>query len=317
MKPFNFFLLLLVLTNQSLKAATCTASNGAWTSASTWSCGRIPIAGDVAVIPSGVTVTVSQNQSTTANTLQISGTLSFSNGAKLTLPNTGTVTIFSGGQVSGGNGGSVLSIGSTDIYTGGAAPLSGPTTCTVAGCGALPVTLVTFKATNLNNNSALISWETINENNSHFFVLKRGKYLNDFSKIAQIEAHGQSNTKQYYSFVDESLSAGIYYYQLEQTDHDGLTQYFRPLSIVIEDTDYPFHVFPNPVKEQTFRVKIDGIENNIISLNSINGQSIIIETQKESENVFIVTPKQVLASGIYFLHVRNNTYEKSYKIIVP
>ena len=80
--------------------ATCTSqgSGGNWSSTATWSCGRVPLTTDTAVIASGspVTVTTSNGSAPTALTVNVGATLTINSGITLTINGnvavTGTVT---------------------------------------------------------------------------------------------------------------------------------------------------------------------------------------------------------------------------------
>ena len=88
-------------------AATCTSNAGAvnWGAAATWSCGNIPAAGDVVIIPNGSTVTFNANTNTLAS-LQIDsgGTLAIAAGSAAdvnlggNLVNNGTINLNASGS---------------------------------------------------------------------------------------------------------------------------------------------------------------------------------------------------------------------------
>lgn len=316
MKKLFIFFLIYCFTVNLANAETCTASNGSWSNAGTWSCGRVPTAGDIAVIPVNITVTVAGNLSSTVPTLNISGTLSFGNGDKLNLPTTAVVNIYSGGQVSGGNGGSTLSVGAVAVYTGGGIPLSGPTTCTAGGCGTLPVSLVSFKAILNNDQSVLLNWETVSEKDSRYFLLNRGNSLDVLHEITRIDAAGQSTTRRSYSFTDIKAPLGTNYYQLSEVANNGIVKSFRPVSVVVEDPNAPFGVFSNPSDNKSFRVKVENAESAILSLFTANGRAITFKITEESETVVIVHPIENLASGVYLLNVKNNGTERTHKIVI-
>lgn len=94
--------ILLLAPLASAWAGTITAgATGTWSSTSTWTGGVVPGNGDVAVIPSGKTVTVNQDIGTAGNgikSIYVAGTLSYDNAAvrTITFASSGTNPIGSG-----------------------------------------------------------------------------------------------------------------------------------------------------------------------------------------------------------------------------
>ncbi len=116
------------------KAVVCTATgNGAWNTAANWSCGFVPGCGDLIIIPTGLTVTITTQLSypgcTTAVTLSIYGTLKFVTGNKLELPCNSQLYIHAGASIQPGTGGgnsNLISICDNTVWNAGSGPLTGP-----------------------------------------------------------------------------------------------------------------------------------------------------------------------------------------------
>jgi hypothetical protein len=119
--------LVVFFSPHSALAATCTASNGNWSSAGIWSCGHVPLATDDVVIPNtngvnvtvdtaAVALTVTFTGGNRANAITVSGTnsLTVTNAVTINAP-TGAVTK----QIAVGAG--TLSAGSMSITSGTAA----------------------------------------------------------------------------------------------------------------------------------------------------------------------------------------------------
>jgi len=144
------FLLIIVfsLTYLFANSTVCTSTgDGDWTNSATWSCGRAPIDGDTIVVDSGDLVTVNCVCGIYTNMrIEIYGELYFDNGMKITMDSTGVVQIYAGGKVSGGNGGSKITIGGEDKWDANDGDLIGPVyscdTCDAFDPGVIPIELI-------------------------------------------------------------------------------------------------------------------------------------------------------------------------------
>src|SRR4051812_32392883 len=111
-KKIYFIVLLLIsfdVISFNAKAGSCSANaTGNWETPGNWSCGHIPGAGDIVTIGVGITVTVTGNNAALIGNLNVSGTLTFTNGSKVNLAATSVVNVYSGGSIGGGNAGAKL-----------------------------------------------------------------------------------------------------------------------------------------------------------------------------------------------------------------
>ena len=109
--------ILLSITNTIPAMCTLVVDNGNWSSASSWDCGYIPASdGDTMVIPSSMTVVVDLNSPTYVDMrIEVYGTMQFSNGKKINMDSDGTVEIYTGGTLTGGNSGSPVINGDGEL----------------------------------------------------------------------------------------------------------------------------------------------------------------------------------------------------------
>ena len=125
MKNFLLLFLIPLLISFQLNAATRTASvSGNWSSTATWGSNPAPVAGDIANINAGITVTVDVNSAcATLNVYQAvngTATLKFNSGTVLTV--SGVVTI---GTATGSQKGVIdMTSGGTLTLTGSGTPLT-------------------------------------------------------------------------------------------------------------------------------------------------------------------------------------------------
>ena len=208
-----------------------------------------------------------------------------------------------GGSGSGGNG----SNGST-----------GQVIVTVLS-SALPVSLLYFKAKatqNTEGNAVGLAWATASELNAQNFKIERSRDLKAFELVATVKAAGNSKEQQEYSLTDQKPSFGTSYYRLTQIDFDGTPHFYTPVAVVIEDKTLPFGVFPNPVNNKVFNLKVESADEAQITLHNLLGNTVAIQTSKISETVVEVKPQSELVAGTYIVTVQGLAGKKGYKLVV-
>lgn len=181
---------------------------------------------------------------------------------------------------------------------------------------ALPVELTLFQTEVANNQKVNIKWETATEIKSSHFILERSRDAVNYKSIAQIEAAGASVVKKTYNFTDESALFGTNYYRLSQIDRDGTQQVFRPQAVIIDDTDLPFGVFPNPSTGENFKVKVEDSEEANLKLTDFTGRDIGMNINKLTQTILEITPFESLKVGTYILEVQTLGSLKNYKILI-
>ena len=88
------------------------------------------------------------------------------------------------------------------------------------------------------------------------------------------------------------------------------------MAVVIEDKALPFGVFPNPVNNKVFNLKVESADEAQITLHNLLGNTVAIQTSKISETVVEVKPQLELATGTYIVTVQGLAGKKGYKLVV-
>ncbi len=174
----------------------------------------------------------------------------------------------------------------------------------------LPITLIDF-TTKCNSNSIVANWSTASENNNHYFELQRSADGVDYTAIARIDGHGNSNVQQNYSYEDFVSEDITYYYRLKQVDYDGRFEYYHTISSVDNGCvkkDHEVIIFPNPAND---KLSIKFKNNDLVTIEIINDCGQLVYSTNEKLNNQIDIPISHLATGIYAVRVVNN-----YKTIV-
>jgi hypothetical protein len=181
---------------------------------------------------------------------------------------------------------------------------------------AVPVEITSFQTQVSDNQKVTIRWETASEINSHYFILEHSRDAVNYIIIANIEAAGSSQIKKSYSFTDENALFGTNYYRLKQIDKDGIQQIFRPQSVVIEDVNVPFGIFPNPLLVDKFKVKVEDSDEAQLLLTDFEGNKVKIKTEKLTQTILEISPLENLKMGMYLLQVQTLGSVKRHKILV-
>jgi hypothetical protein len=222
----------LLLISIYAKAGSCSANGtGNWETPGTWSCGHVPGAGDNVTIGSGIVIAVNANNPANIGNLDILGTLQFTNGSKINLASASVVNIYSGGSITGGNGGAKLVFPSAS-YAG---PFSttGPFFFSNGGSGSglLSLTLVSFYSS-LQNQDVILYWKTENEENIKSFEIESGGNGNsDWQPLEIIPSMAGEGGGYSYRFIDHAKMNGDRYYRLKIISRDGKYAYSKVLLI--------------------------------------------------------------------------------------
>jgi hypothetical protein len=191
---------------------------------------------------------------------------------------------------------------------------------------ALPVELTTFSGS-VNGSIVTLVWATASELNNHGFEVDRATsaQLNDgnWTKIGFINGNGTSNSTKDYTFTDNNLNQGLYYYRLKQIDNDGNYRYSNTVSLNI-NSQLAFVLeqnYPNPFNPSTvisFQIPL----NSHVSLDvyDIIGKKVatLVDEEKTAGkySVELSANKFNLSSGIYVYTLSAGNYSSAKKFIL-
>lgn len=116
------------------------------------------------------------------------------------------------------------------------------------GTTPLPVTWLDFTAQR-QANQVLLQWSTASEINTQDFVVQHSLNAADWASLGSIDAAGNSNIANRYSYLHTSPVKGsntINYYRILQRDLDGKFSFSKILSLRFEDGREEVLVYPNP-----------------------------------------------------------------------
>lgn len=182
----------------------------------------------------------------------------------------------------------------------------------------LPVVLMSFEV-KVYYGILKLSWQTTTELNNDYFTIERSNDGTTFSAIAAVQGFGTTNEPQEYEFTDEDPIPGLSYYRLKQTDFDGTTETFRPVSVVFREESYQASLFPNPLKNRELNIDLTDLsfKSDVkLSIFDISGYAVF-ESVITSGDLHKVSKFDVgfLPKGAYVVNLSGDGIQQYLKLV--
>jgi hypothetical protein len=162
----------------------------------------------------------------------------------------------------------------------------------------LPITLLSFSA-EAKKEHVELNWATTAEINNDYFDVEHSVDGINFTSISRIKGAGNSTQTLNYSAIHHTLSKGLSYYRLKQTDFDGKTSYSKKVAVDFNNTkDVTLDIYPNPFSgEATFQTSEILKDASVIVYNS---HGAVKEIENISGQTFTFE-RENLRSGLYWI----------------
>lgn len=175
---------------------------------------------------------------------------------------------------------------------------------TGVSCLPFPLELLNFSGHNMGSVNHL-SWQTNMEVNTSHFVVEKSVDAQTFSPIGQVQAAGNANTPQLYTFDDDAPQM-VNFYRLQMLDLDGTKKQSNTIEIRLTALPPSVVVFPNPFTEG-INVEVQGIEGEVsFKLYNELGQEIMIEKWNNQGTSIQSIPLKALSKGVYVYRILLN-----------
>ncbi len=102
------------------------------------------------------------------------------------------------------------------------------------------------------NNTVQLNWQTAQEINNHYFEILHSTDAVTFSPIGKVFSMGNSSTPKQYQFMHNIIMNGYQYYQLVQTDINGMKTLSATLKVKMGEETFSLKLFPNPASDNIF-----------------------------------------------------------------
>lgn len=182
----------------------------------------------------------------------------------------------------------------------------------------IPVELTSFTSKVIDN-SVLLNWSTATELNNYGFEIQRtsDRSFTDWSSIGFINGRGTTSEPQTYSFRDDNLASGKYYYRLKQIDFDGTYEFTHIVEAEILNPN-EFNLsqnYPNPFNPITKIKFANPVDASVkLSIYNITGEKVkeIVNKFYNSGNHEISFDGSDLNSGVYFYKIEFTSADGTY-----
>ena len=186
--------------------------------------------------------------------------------------------------------------------------------------GTIPVELVSFSATALENKVRL-EWTTATETNNSGFEIQRSTESESWEKVSFVDGKGTTTELNSYVYVDNNVTSGTYSYRLKQIDFDGTVSYSSVIEVVVGvPVEYELaQNFPNPFNPTT-KIRFSLPEQAVVNLTVYNvlGQkvaTVVDETLEAGIHNFNFDASN-LNSGVYYYRIKTDNFVEVKKMML-
>lgn len=173
----------------------------------------------------------------------------------------------------------------------------------------LPVKLIHFNVSRVDDNTVLLNWATVEELNSAKFDIQRSSNGKLWETIGSQLASKVSNHRVEYNYTDFDRVIGTVYYRLKMIDLDGTFSYSNIKTIQSSRTN-SIYLYPNPASDRLYlNAELLSVGVQKIKIISLNGTVVYSKSytddnfQNELSNGIRI---QSLPLGIYVVNVLLN-----------
>jgi Secretion system C-terminal sorting domain len=171
----------------------------------------------------------------------------------------------------------------------------------------VPVELTSFSA-NVADRSVLLNWTTATEVNNQGFEIERSEDGISFSNIGFVPGFGTTTEPKSYSYTDQSINSGKYYYRLQQIDYNGSFNYSNVVEVEVSlPTEFSLEQnYPNPFNPLTsiqFSLPVDA--QVTIGVYNLVGEKVdeVVNKDFSTGSHKVNFNASTLTSGIYFYQI--------------
>ncbi len=181
----------------------------------------------------------------------------------------------------------------------------------------LPLNLLEFKG-HLENNNALLSWKTDNEQNTSHFEIERSTDGFNYTTAGNVSSANVPGIHQYH-FTDASItSLGVatVYYRLKQVDIGGEFNYSHVVPLTLDNTS-SVSLYPNPVSNKA-TIYITSSKPEQLDIRIIDNIGRVVKQQQSkitAGNTSLSIDVKHLSKGVYYLDIKGITINKQFSFI--
>lgn len=178
----------------------------------------------------------------------------------------------------------------------------------------LPISLLSFTAEVLHSSEVQIEWVTATEVNNDFFTIETSADGFSWKILTHVNGAGTTSNSEYYSVTDKDPIHGVSYYRLRQTDNDGTTEIFGPVSVyMLPATDESITIYPNP-GNGNFKINFTGEKDTECRIFNLQGK-LVYSSILKAFSVNSINLSSQLSAGLYTVVIYSKE-TSSYKLFI-
>ena len=150
------------------------------------------------------------------------------------------------------------------------------------------------------NNTVLVKWTTISENNNQYFSIERSADGTHYTDIGKVLSLGNTAYGFSYQFVDTKPAIGKNFYRIRMVDISVRNKYSDIKVVQVNDNKpVEFSVFPNPaVNAVTLKLNAKDKEELKVEIYDFTGNKVVTKTSVV-QNQKIELDIESLKTGLY------------------
>lgn len=200
--------------------------------------------------------------------------------------------------------------GTINYYT----PIIVPNSCGIM----LPVELISFTGSCLQDNKIELQWATASEQNSDSFYIEKSIDGYYFITIGSVAAVGNSTEIRKYLFTDSEISSSVNYFRLSILDKDNSIEQSRIIQIKCAEDEDIKTFYSNLTDDIIIELNTVLEKDLLINIIDLTGQSFFQATRKTTLgiNKIRVPIKNSIPNGIYIVSVKDGSNSFTKKILL-
>lgn len=176
--------------------------------------------------------------------------------------------------------------------------------------GTLPLELGEFSASS-QGFDALLSWSTLQEQNTDAFYVERSIDKINFEEIGKVQAAGESRSLKRYSFTDRNVqlqNEQQWIYRLRMQDLDGSFTYSHTVEVSRDESKAVYlDLYPNPAGNH-LEIVYRGANRSEIVVYNMKGQKIYLNSLDMTDNKGTLSlDLTTWVKGVYLIQLRTNS----------
>ena len=180
----------------------------------------------------------------------------------------------------------------------------------------LAVKVLTLTA-QLQNNNAILHWQTENEDNSTFFNVQRSFDGINFITIEKMPANNNVTISNY-AYADNNVNQlGVVnlFYRLRSVDKNGAGKYSDIVTIHLSKLQQLFSVSPNPAKDFIKIAASSNVSNASIRVTDLRGKTLYLAKGNFAPGQTLKVVTSQLPAEVLFVTILADGHFEQFKIV--